>query len=233
MSETITISATARSVKGKGASRRLRRLNDLVPGIVYGAGKEAKSIEIEHRIIKKATQDEHFFSQVLNLETDGKTEQVMLKDLQRHPYKPQIMHLDFLRIDANKEITSHIPVHVTGQEASPAIKSGMVLSHTMVEITVKCLPKDLPESFEVDISTVADEHVVHMSDLKLPKGVVIPELALGEGHDQTVISIHKPKIVAEEEEVEVAASEVPAEKVSSDDDAAEAKAEGKGENKKD
>ena len=217
MSEHI-IKATGRSVEGKGASRRLRRA-DMIPAIVYGGKAAPQPIKLEHEPIWLASQHEWFYAALLNLEIDGKVEQVLLRDMQRHPYKQQIRHLDFQRVDANEALRTRVQLHFVNQEKSPAGKTGgVVVMHELTEVEISCLPKNLPEAIEVDLSNLAVGGVVHLSDLKLPAGVELPALKLGKEHDVAVVVAKHGK----EEAVDSAAptaAEVPATKATKKDDA--------------
>lgn len=210
MALTFEIPAQSRSVKGKGASRRLRRLADQVPGIVYGAGQEPQSIVVNHNYLLKALEHEAFYSHILTLSVDGKAEKVVLKDLQRHPFKPRILHLDLLRVSMNDPITMRVPLHFKGDDVAPGVKEGGgKVAHLLNDVEVRCLPGDLPEYIEVDMSAVQLDQTVHLSDLKLPKGVELT--ALLHHDDLPVASIHVPRGGAEGEETTAApaASEVP------------------------
>ena len=192
-----TLNAKARTDLGKGASRRLRRNADLVPAIVYGGDKAPQNVALEARELKKALENEAFYSHVISLSIDGKKEDVLLKALQRHPAKPVIMHADFLRVVAGHEVTVHVPLHFINEDSCVGVKkSGGVISHTMTEVEVNCLPKDLPEFIEVDMAGVDLNQIVHLSDLKLPKGVSIPFLAQGPDHDLPVANVHAARVAA-------------------------------------
>lgn len=200
----LVIEATSRKDLGKGASRRLRRLADLVPAIVYGAGKEPAPINLEHKEILKALKKDEFFSQILTLKLDGNDEQVILKDMQRHVYKPKVLHIDFLRIDANTKLTTKVALHFVNEKEAPGIADGGVISHMITDIEISCLPKDLPESLEADLSKLELGATYHLSDITLPAGVSIVEL--GHDNDQAVASIHTPREVVIEEGAPVAPS---------------------------
>ena len=192
-----SLNANARNDLGKGASRRLRRNADLVPAIVYGGDKAPQNIALEARELKKALENEAFYSHVIKLSIDGKKEDVLLKALQRPPAKPVIMHADFLRVVAGHEVTVHVPLHFINEDSCVGVKkSGGVISHTMTEVEVNCLPKDLPEFIEVDMAGVDLNQIVHLSDLKLPKGVSIPFLAQGPDHDLPVANVHAARVAA-------------------------------------
>ncbi|MGN6313289.1 MAG: 50S ribosomal protein L25/general stress protein Ctc [Rhodanobacteraceae bacterium] len=197
------IAAQGRTDQGKGASRRLRRAGN-VPAIVYGAGQPPQNIQFEHNTLALAARNEWFTSAILDLLIDGNRQKVLLRDVQKHPFKPQLLHLDFLRINENEAIRVRVPLHFANQEKSPAGKaSGVVVSHAMTDVEVSCLPKDLPEFLEVDLIDLKLGDIVHMSDIKLPSGVEIPELKLGKEHDHPVVTAQE--IREEVEPVEAAA----------------------------
>ncbi|MBP5981919.1 MAG: 50S ribosomal protein L25/general stress protein Ctc [Halomonas sp.] len=195
------LKASVRNDLGKGASRRLRRANQQVPAVIYGGEKGAQSISVEKTAFYKAIEDEAFFSSVIKLVIDGKEEQVVVRDLQRHPYKPLLTHADFLRVDATHEITMNVPLHVTGEEKCVGIKDQGGELHVLAnEVAISCLPKDLPDYLEVDISAVELGTTLHLSDLTLPKGVTSVDLSHGKEHDNAVLSITKVKVRSEEED---------------------------------
>ncbi len=211
MSDAIfNLDAEVRTDLGKGASRRLRR-EDKVPAILYGADKEPVSITLAHNKVIQAQEFEAFYSHVLTLNIAGEKVEALVKDMQRHPYKPKVTHIDFLRVDANKEVTTHVPLHFINEESCDAIKvHGGHAEHNMNDVEVNCLPKDLPEFIEVDIANVELGQTIHLSDLTLPAGVSLVELAKGEDHDQAVVTIKTakgPSAEAESEESEDAADE--------------------------
>jgi large subunit ribosomal protein L25 len=199
MVKTHEIAAQARKDEGKGASRRLRRAS-FVPAVVYGANQPAQSIQIEHNTILLAARHEWFFSSVLDLNIDGKVQKVLVRDWQKHPFKQQMLHMDFQRINENEAIRVNVPLHFLNQEKSPAGKaSGVVISHNLNEVEISCLPKDLPEFIELDLSELKPGDIIHLSQLKLPANVDIPALHLGADHDAAVVSA-----VTVQEEVEEA-----------------------------
>ena len=217
MATTHEINVERRAVEGKGASRRLRGAGK-IPAIVYGGGLDPVSIQLDHEKIWLAQQNEWFYSSILNLDIDGKVEQVLLRDMQRHPFKQIIMHLDFQRVDANQALRAKVPLHFLNQEKSPAGKTaGILVLHELNEVEVSCLPKDLPEFIEIDLSALAVGDIVHLSDLKLPKGVELPELKLGKEHDVAVVIAKHGKEEVEQADAP-AAAEVPAAKDSKKDD---------------
>jgi large subunit ribosomal protein L25 len=208
------ITATSRAVEGKGASRRLRRSGQ-VPAIVYGAKADPQNVQLDHNQLWLASQNEWFYSSILTLGVDGKDQKVLLRDMQRHPFKQQIMHLDFQRIDENVAIRFNVPLHFLNQDTSPAGKTaGVVVLHELNEIGVSCLPKHLPEFIEVDLATLDLGDAIHLSDLKLPEGVTLPELKLGKEHDVAVVIARHARVEAEEEApaADAAVAEVPATK---------------------
>ena len=210
------ITAFGREDAGKGASRRLRRAGR-IPAIVYGGHAEPASIELDHEKTWLASQNEWFYSSILTMDVDGKAQKVLLRDMQRHPYRQQIMHLDFQRVSENEAIRTAVPLHFLNQDKSPAGKAAdVVITHELNEVVVSCLPKDLPEYIEVDLADFALGGIIHLSELKLPAGVEIPELKLGKEHDVAVVIATHGKEEAEEAPVESA--EVPAAKVAKKDD---------------
>ncbi|MFT6984620.1 MAG: large subunit ribosomal protein L25 [Psychromonas sp.] len=202
----IKLSATTRTDLGKGSSRRLRHA-ELVPAIVYGAGKEPVSITFKQKELRKTETIEAFYSSILSLEIDGVAEQVLLKAIQRHAFKEQIQHLDLLRVDATQTIQTTVPIHFINEEITEAVKNGGVVYRTVNEVEVLCLPADLPSFVEVDISKMEIGEILHLSDLVLPTGVESVELNKGEEHDLPLVSIILSKTAAvEEEEAEAAAA---------------------------
>lgn len=209
------ISATSRKDEGKGASRRLRHAG-LIPAVIYGGDAAPQSIQLEHEKTWLASQHEWFYSSILDLNVDGKVQKVLLRDLQRHPFKQILMHIDFQRVDENKALRTAVPLHFVNEDKSPAGKSAeVVVTHELNEVVVECLPKDLPEFIEIDLSDLAVGAIVHLSDLKLPAGVSIPELKLGKEHDLAVVIAKHGK--EEAEAAAPAAAEVPASKVTKKD----------------
>lgn len=193
MSDSFELNVELREDMGKGASRRLRRLEDKIPGIVYGGGRKPQPITISHPEIIKHLEDEAFYSHILTLKAGKKTEKVILKDLQRHPYKPKVTHADFMRVKAGEKLTTSVPLHYLNEEKCPGVKAGGVVSHAYTTLEISCLPKNLPEFIEVDLADLEMDQVVHLSDIKLPKGVEIVELAQGEDHDHAIVTIHKSR----------------------------------------
>ena len=190
-----TLNAEVRSDLGKGASRRLRRNAEQVPAVIYGGEKAPVSVTLEGKDLAKLLNNEAAFSHVINLNVDGQNESVLIKALQRHPAKGYVMHADFLRVVAGQKLTATVPLHFINQEAAIGVKQGGgEVSHNVNEVEVSCLPKDLPEFIEVDMSKVELNQIVHMSDLKLPAGVELVSLA--HGSDLPVASIHLSRVQA-------------------------------------
>tara|TARA_B100001059_G_scaffold107942_1_gene107646 strand:- start:26891 stop:27613 length:723 start_codon:yes stop_codon:yes gene_type:complete len=204
MSDAIfTLTAEVRTDLGKGASRRLRH-EDKVPAIIYGGHKDALSVTLEHPKLLKAQSFEAFYSHILTITVGKEKIQAIVKDMQRHPYKPKIMHVDFQRVEAGHELTTIVPVHFLNEDKP--IKKGGVVVHALNEIEISVLPKDLPEFIEVDLADVEVGTTLHLTDIKAPKGVSFVQLNKGEGHDLPVVSVNKPagKAVDTEEETETA-----------------------------
>ncbi|WP_133650059.1 50S ribosomal protein L25/general stress protein Ctc [Paraburkholderia flava] len=165
--------AFERNLQGTGASRRLR-ITGKTPGIVYGAGAEPQLIEIDHNALWHALKKEVFHSSILDLEVAGKAQQVLLRDVQYHPFRQLVLHVDFQRVDAKKKLHTRVPLHFMNQESNPAVKqSSAVISHVLNEIEVECLPADLPEFLEVDLAKIEAGQTMHAKDITLPKGVAL------------------------------------------------------------
>ncbi len=190
MSKQYVLQAQARELQGKGASRRLRN-QGLVPAVIYGAGQEAQSISLRHNEMIRNLQEEAFYSQIITVDFGDRKESVVLRDLQRHPAKPIIMHADLQRIKDDEEVTVHVALHFLNEESAKGVKEqGGAISHNLTEVEIACLPKFLPEFIEVDLISLEKGQTLHLSDLKLPEGVTLTQLALGESHDQPVVSCH-------------------------------------------
>ncbi|MCD9033786.1 50S ribosomal protein L25/general stress protein Ctc [Luteimonas sp. Y-2-2-4F] len=194
------ISVERREDGGKGASRRLR-LAGKIPAIVYGGELAPVNIQLDHEKVWLASQNEWFYSSILDLSLNGDVQKVLLRDMQRHPYKQQIMHLDFQRVSDNETLRASVPLHFLNEEGSPAGKAAdVVVTHELNEVQVSCLPKDLPEFIEVDLGALEVGQSIHLSDLKLPAGVELPELKLGKEHDLAVVIARHGRVEAEPEE---------------------------------
>ncbi|TRW49434.1 50S ribosomal protein L25/general stress protein Ctc [Aliidiomarina halalkaliphila] len=204
--------AEIRNDLGKGASRRLRREGH-VPAILYGGSEDAVSLTLNHDKIINAADHEGFYSHILTLHIGGKKQQAILKDVQRHPFKPKITHLDFQRVSAKEELHTNLPIHFIGEDAVK--KAGGVVVHQMNDIEIACLPKDLPEYIEIDVSALEIGDNIHLSQITAPKGVTFVELTRGEDHDPVLVTVSKPKA----EKVEDDAPEAPeAPEVAGDDE---------------
>jgi large subunit ribosomal protein L25 len=204
MADVFELNAELRSDKGKGASRRLRRNADIVPAILYGAGKDPQALSIAHKDLHKACDNEAFFSHIITIKAEGKTQEAILKDLQRHPAKDRIMHADFLRIRMDQAITVEVPLHFLNEDSCVGVRQGGGnVSHNMTSVEINCLPGNLPEYIEVDIQTLEVGDSIHMSELKLPEGLTMPSLQQGADHDHVVVAVNAPKRVEEETEDEV------------------------------
>jgi len=229
----IAIKAEPRSVQGTGASRRLRR-ESKVPGVVYGAGKDAQAIELDHKDLWFKLKNEAFHASILDMEIGSDKSQVLLRDYQMHPFKPLILHADFQRVAADKKIHMRVPLHFVNEAASPGVKvAGGLVEHVMKELEISCLPRDLPEYLEVDLGTLQAGHSLHLSAITLPPGV---EAIVPKGEDPTVATIVIPKVMTAEEELAeaaasatVSAADVPttAQKTKEEEAAEAAKAGGK------
>lgn len=201
MSDSNTISADTRDEQGTGASRRLRRAGK-VPAILYGAGKDTVKLTIDHDEIYHDLEKESFHSSILNVEVDGKGERAILRDVQMHPYKPIVMHIDLQRVSASDKIHMNVPFHFTGGEDAPGVKlEGGIISHLMTELDISCLPDDLPEYIEVDVSGLKLGESIHISEITLPKGVESTSAAHG-GDDLAIVTCAAVRgSQAEEEEI--------------------------------
>ena len=198
MAKTHKITVEKRNDEGKGASRRLRRAGRL-PAVVYGGGADPVSIELEQEPTWLAQQNDWFYSSILDLSLGGDVQRVLLRDMQRHPFKQLVLHLDFQRVNENEAIRVRVPLHFLNQETSPAGKaSGVVIMHELTDVEVSCLPKNLPESIEIDLSDLQIGQIIHLSDLKLPAGVEIPELRFGKEYDHAVVVAKEVRAEAEE-----------------------------------
>jgi len=201
MSNDFVLNAELRTDTGKGASRRLR-LDGKVPAILYGAGKEPTAITLTHNELAHQIENEAFFSHILKVNLGGNGEQAIVKDLQRHPSRPIIMHIDLQRVSATEKIRVNVPVHFINEDIAPGVKEGGLITHNLTEVEVACLPANLPEFIEADLSGLELNAIFHLSDLKLPEGTELVELSHGEGHDQAVASVHMPRAAKETTEEE-------------------------------
>ncbi|MCP5246023.1 MAG: 50S ribosomal protein L25/general stress protein Ctc [Burkholderiales bacterium] len=204
----IEVGAEKRTLQGKGASRRLRG-SGKVPGIIYGGNGEPLSIEMDHNDMFHKLKMEAFHASILTLNISGSKEQVLLRDVQMHPYKPVVLHVDFQRVDPKKKIHMKVPLHFINAEVAPGVKlSGGIVSHVLTEVDVSCLPKDLPEFITVDLIDLVAGHTLHLSDITLPENVEIT--ALAKGDDQAVATIVIPRSVLADEKAAEEAGEAAA-----------------------
>ncbi len=214
MADDFDLIAEIREDTGKGASRRLRR-EGKVPAIIYGAGRPPRTLAFDHNKVLQQLENESFYSSILNVKVGEKSQAVILKDLQRHPARRQILHMDLQRIVEDEVIRMNVPIHFLNEDIAVGVKQGGgKVSHLMTDVEVVCLPKDLPEYLDVDIADLELDELRYISDIPLPEGVEIPALAQGEEANRPIVSIHiiKEVVIEEEEEVleeAVAAGEVP------------------------
>ena len=202
----IEVTAFPRTQQGTGASRRLRG-SGRVPGVIYGASQAATPIELDHNALLRHLKLEAFHASILDMAVDGARERVLLRDFQMHPWKPQVLHVDFQRIDPTKKIHMYVPLHFMNEEISPGVKTGGgVVTHAMNEIEIQCLPDQLPEYVEVDLKDVQLNDIIHVNDLKLPDGVE-PTTKL-KADNPPVASVHVPKVAAAEEEAATPVTEI-------------------------
>jgi len=213
----IEISARKREAQGTGASRRLRRLGK-VPGIIYGGDKEPVNIELDHQQLYLKLRNERFHASILTLELAGAKEQVLLRSLNMHPFKPQVQHVDFQRVSKDKKLHMKVPLHFVNAESSPGVKEqGGVVNHVLNELDIACFPDDLPEYIEVNLGTLSVGHSLHVRDLALPKGV---ELTLHKNENPVLATVVVPALITEEEEAATAAAAVAASEVPTTEQAA-------------
>jgi len=194
MSDEFEITAQVRTDAGKGASRRLRRDADLVPAIMYGAGKDPVRLSIPHKDLYKAVQNEAFFSHIITINTDGGKDKAIIKALQRHPAKDRILHADFFRVSMDQKINVEVPLHFLNEDVCVGVKlGGGSIAHLLNSVEISCLPNDLPEFIEVDLANLEVGTTLHYSDLTLPHGAEIHALALGPEHDNAVVTVNAPR----------------------------------------
>lgn len=192
--ETFVISTQPRKAFGSGASRRLRRAG-FVPAVLYGGRGEVIQFSIPAHELAKHLEHEAFYSHILSLHVNGTTERAILRDLQRHPSKRQLIHIDFLRVSEDQEIRVHVPLHFLNEETCVGVKrQGGKVSHLQTEVEVACLPRYLPEYIEVDIADLQLGHSLHLSSIKLPEGLRIVALAQGEEHDLPIVNVFMPRV---------------------------------------
>ncbi|HHC71291.1 MAG TPA: 50S ribosomal protein L25/general stress protein Ctc [Thiotrichales bacterium] len=202
MQETFELEAEIRADAGKGASRRLRRMGK-VPAILYGGGKDPQPLTVDHNILLQHLEHEAFYSHILQVKIGDTVEKAVLKDVQRHPAKPIVLHIDLQRVSETDRIRMHVPIHFINEETAPGVKKqGGTVAHLLTEVDIVCMAKDLPEYIEVDLGQMKVGDSVHLSDLELPEGAEIPALLLGPEHDIAVVTINKGRGAAAAEEEE-------------------------------
>jgi large subunit ribosomal protein L25 len=207
MAEKFDLIADYREESGKGASRRLRHQGK-VPAIIYGAGRPPRSLTFDLNKVMHQLESESFYSSILNIKVGDKSQAAIVKDIQRHPAKNLVMHMDLQRIVEDQVIKMNVPIHFVNEDIAVGVKTGGgSVSHLRTDVEVICLPKDLPEYFEVDIAELELDAMMHLSDLKVPEGVELPELAQGPEHDHPIVSIHVIKVMEVEEDEDEAAAE--------------------------
>lgn len=194
----IEISANSRKVHGTGANRRLRTQGRL-PGVIYGGGGDTRSIDLDHKDLYYKLKTEAFHASILSISVDGKKEQVLLRDVQMHPFKQQVLHIDFQRVRQDQKIHVKVPLHFINADVAPGVKlSGGMISHVVTEIEISCLPRDLPESIVVDLSEMTAGSTIHTSDLKLPENVEIPALLRGDNQPISTLIVPRGGEASEE-----------------------------------
>ena len=211
MADKFDLIADIREDSGKGASRRLRRTGK-IPAIIYGAGRPPRALTFDHNKVMHELENESFYSSILNIKVGDKSQAAIVKDIQRHPAKHRVLHMDFQRIVDDVKIKMNVPIHFLGEEDAIGVRDGGgSVSRLRTDVEVTCLPKDLPEYFEIDITALELDQMLHLSDITLPDGVEIPELAQGVEHDQAIVSIHVIKVAPIEEDIdeEEVSAEVP------------------------
>ena len=201
MTEQCVLEAESRVRCGKSAARRLRREGNKVPGVVYGGGGEPVLVAVELRFLTKAMEQQAFFSQIIQLQIDGQSEQAILRDLQRHPANEKVLHLDFLRVRADTPIQISVPLRFLNEDKCIGVRErGGNISHNLIEVEVTCLPAALPASLDVDVENLDLGQALHLSDLELPEGVSIVALSVGEERDTPVVSVQAPRGGLEDED---------------------------------
>lgn len=200
MSQEFVIDVEVRQDKGKGASRRLRREQNTVPAVLYGGKEQPQNLSVNYFTIKKALEHEAFYTSLIKLKVNGKEETVILRDIQRHPYKTMIQHMDFQRVNLDQELVMHVPLHFVNEDSAPGVRAGGNVFHTISGVDVRCKARNIPEFIEVDLSQLELDGVIHLSDLKLPKDVELNVDLSDSHHNQSVVTIHLPRVEAEPEE---------------------------------
>lgn len=203
MSVSFELNATVRSDLGKGASRRLRR-SEKVPAVLYGAEEAPVSLTFEHDALLHALENEAFYSHILTINVDGVANKAILKDVQRHPFKPKIVHIDLLRVDEQHQIHTQAPLHFINEDKAAGVKKGGSVTHLVTEVEITCFPSQLPEFIEVDVLNLEVGQTLHLSDLNLSEGVTLVELTKGSEHDLPVVTIQSKGGAQDQDEAESA-----------------------------
>ena len=223
MPQSIELNASLRTELGTGASRRLRRSGERLPGVIYGGENAPQPVTLSANELTKAMQQEAFLSQIVNVKVDGTEQQALVRSLQLHPVNEKVLHVDFLRVEADRPIQTNVPLHFVNESKCVGVRTGGgSIAHNLVDVEVSCLPNDLPEFIEVDLAALEVGQALHLSDLNLPEGVTLVALGYGEDHDIPVVSVQPPRggtaQAEEEEEAAAAAEEAPAEPDATADD---------------
>ena len=207
MTTAFNLNAKTRSEQGKAYSRRLRRFEGALPGVIYGAGKEPTNITVDQNDLKILLNNEAAYSQVLTLNVDDKPEQVIIKELQRHPWRQEVLHIDFQRIKAGEKLTMNVPLHFLNEDICAGVKAGGSISHLMTDVEITCLPTNLPEAIDVDVANLELDQTLHLSDLVLPAGVSFTH-DIDEAHNEGVVSVHLNKSAEAEADAHADEAEV-------------------------
>lgn len=223
MPQSIELNASLRTELGTGASRRLRRSGERLPGVIYGGENAPQPVTLSANELTKAMQQEAFLSQIVNVKVDGTEQQALVRSLQLHPVNEKVLHVDFLRVEADRPIQTNVPLHFVNESRCVGVRTGGgSIAHNLVDVEVSCLPNDLPEFIEVDLAALEVGQALHLSDLNLPEGVTLVALGYGEDHDIPVVSVQPPRggtaQAEEEEEAAAAEEEAPAEPDASAED---------------
>lgn len=193
--------AEARSATGSSAAKVVRRQGK-VPAVIYGGNEAPEMLVLNHNDLLKQLAHEAVYSHILDVKVDGKTERAVLKHIQRHPAKPIILHVDFMRVTKGQALKVRVPFHFINEEICPGVKEGGIVTHAMTDVEVSCIPSKLPEFIQVDMANMVMGAALHLSDIQLPEGVDIPELHLGHEHDQSVAQIIMPRAASSDDAAE-------------------------------
>ena len=199
MAISFELNAESRTDTGKSASRRLRHAGK-IPAIIYGGGTDPEALTLSHNEVLRNLENEAFYSHILSIKIDGKETRAILRDLQRHPSRYMVLHMDLQRVREDEKLKTSVPLHFLGEEDAPGVKEGGLVMHDLTELEVECFPRDLPEFIAVDVSELEIGDSIHLSGVTVPEGVTLLELERGDAHDQSVVSIHVKRIVEEIDE---------------------------------